>query len=224
MPFDFLLRWGSVSHGRGTRRFMRNAHQARALGWGLFCPIYIAALSPSTLEWASRKGYPILADQFSPDSRLAENRKCYLECPEASDRIAEHTEIPTLRHVYVGETHAKAREEAAAGLLWYYRSLARVGSPAGEANAPLPENYSTYQMFGEDGFNPDKDPEAFLEFLFENCTIVGDEAYCRDKIGELQERIGLDYLIAWQDFGDLPHEASLASQRRLIEKVAPSFS
>ena len=79
-------------------------------------------------------------------------------------------------------------------------------------------------MFGEDGFNPDKDPEAFLDFLFENCTIIGDEVYCREKIGELQERIGLDSLIAWQNFGDLPHEAAMASQRRLIEKVAPAFS
>ncbi len=33
-----------------------------------------------------------------------------------------------------------------------------------------------------------------------------------------------DSLIAWQNFGDLPHEAAMASQRRLIEKVAPAFS
>ena len=98
-----------------------------------------------------------------------------------------------------------------------------MGSPGGP-DGEVPENYSFYNMFGEDGFNPDRDPDAFLEFLFENCTIVGDEAYCREKIAELQERIGLEYLIAWQNFGDLPHEASLASQRRLIEKVAPAFS
>ena len=67
---------------------------------------------------------------------------------------------------------------------------------------------------------------AWLRFasVCSNCTIIGDEAYCRDKIAELQERIGLTNLICWQNFGDLSHDASMASQRRLIEKVAPSFS
>jgi alkanesulfonate monooxygenase SsuD/methylene tetrahydromethanopterin reductase-like flavin-dependent oxidoreductase (luciferase family) len=186
-------------------------------------PIWIAALSPSTMEWAAENDYPMLTDQFSPVARIEENRSTYRDAgARASVDLGRH-ELPVLRHVYVGETMARAREEAARGLLWYYRALSRVGSPGGPDGA-IPENYSFYRMFGEDGFNPDRDPDAFLEFLFENCTIVGDEAYCRDKIGELQERIGLDYLIAWQNFGDLPHEASLASQRRLIEKVAPSFS
>ena len=117
----------------------------------------------------------------------------------------------------------KAREQAGPALLWYYRSLARVGSP-GTPDGKLPENYSFYRLFGEEGFNPDHDPQGFLDFLFENCTIVGDEAYCRDKLAELQERIGLDYLLAWQNFGDLPHELTMASQRRLIDKVAPAFA
>ena len=103
------------------------------------------------------------------------------------------------------------------------KNAARVGSPGGPSG-PVPENYSFYRLFGEDGFNPDKDPEGFLSFLFDNCTIVGDEAYCRDKLAELKERIGLDYLLAWQNFGDLPHELTMASQRRLIDKVAPAFA
>jgi len=187
-------------------------------------PIYIAALTPSTLEWASRKGHRILADQFSPDSKLAENRRRYLEHPEASDCVAGQSEIPTLRHVYVGETVAKAREEAAAGLLGYYRSLFRVDVPAGESDALLPENDFGHRMFGERGFDPDKDPEEFLQFLFDRCAIVGDAAYCRERIAELRESIGLEHLIAWQTFGDLSHEQSMASQRRLIEDVAPSFA
>jgi len=186
-------------------------------------PIWIAALSPATMEWAAENDYAMLTDQFSPVARIEKSRSTYRDAGERAGVNLERHELPVLRHVYVGETMANAREEAARGLLWYYRSLSRVGSPGGP-DGEVPENYSFYRMFGEDGFNPDRDPDAFLEFLFENCTIVGDEAYCRDKIGELQERIGLEYLIAWQNFGDLPHEASLASQRRLIEKVAPAFS
>ncbi len=186
-------------------------------------PLWIAALSPSTMEWAARSDLPMLTDQFSPTTRIEENRRIYREAGEAAGHDIGRHELPVLRHVYVGETMAKAREEAGAGLLWYYRALSRVGSPGGP-EGEIPENYSFYRMFGEDGFNPDKDPEGFLDFLFENCAIVGDEGFCRDRIAELQERIGLDSLICWQNFGDLSHEASMASQRRLIEKVAPAFS
>ncbi len=186
-------------------------------------PIWVAALSPSTAEWAAEHGYPVLTDQFSPIQRIEETRGIYRKKARACSVDVSGFTFPTLRQVYVGETMAKAREEAGPALQWYYRSLARVGSPGGPSG-PVPENYSFYRLFGEDGFNPDKDPEGFLSFLFDNCTIVGDEAYCRDKLVELQERIGLDYLLAWQNFGDLPHELTMASQRRLIDKVAPAFA
>jgi alkanesulfonate monooxygenase SsuD/methylene tetrahydromethanopterin reductase-like flavin-dependent oxidoreductase (luciferase family) len=186
-------------------------------------PIWIAALSPSTAEWAAAHHHPVMTDQFSPVERIEKTRAVYREAARAARFDLADVTLPTLRQVYVGETQAKAREQARPALLWYYRSLARVGSPGGPSGE-IPENYSFYRMFGEDGFNPDRDPDGFAEFLFDNCTVVGDAAYCRDKLGELQERIGLDSLIAWQNFGGLPHELTLASQRRLIEKVAPAFA
>ncbi len=185
--------------------------------------IWIAALSPGTMEWAAENDYPMLTDQFSPLTRIEQNRSTYRDAGTRVGIDVTRHELPVLRHVYVGETTARAREEAARGLIWYYRSLSRVGSPGGP-DGEVPENYSFYRMFGEDGFNPDRDPEGFLDFLFENCTIVGDASYCREKIAELQERCRLNHLMTWQNFGDLPHEASLASQRRFIEKVAPAFA
>jgi alkanesulfonate monooxygenase SsuD/methylene tetrahydromethanopterin reductase-like flavin-dependent oxidoreductase (luciferase family) len=185
-------------------------------------PIYIAAISPSTREWAAENRYPVLTDQFAPVARMEEGRSLYLSRAREVGFDATAHSMPTLRQVYVGESTARAREEAGPALLWYYRALARVGSPGGPSGK-LPENYSFYKFFGEDGIDPDSDPEGFLRFLFDECTIVGDEAYCRDKIGELRERIGLDYLLAWQNFGNLPHAASMASQRRFMDKVAPAF-
>ena len=186
-------------------------------------PIWIAAISPSTVEWAADRGYPVLTDQFSPVQRIEESRALYTERVRKAGVDPDRLEFPTLRQVYVGETLKKAREEAAPALLWYYRSLARVGSPGGP-DGPLPENYSFYRMFGEEGLDPDRNREGFLKFLFDECTVIGDEAYCRDKLAELSERIRLDYLLAWQNFGGLPHEATRASQRRFVEKVAPAFA
>jgi alkanesulfonate monooxygenase SsuD/methylene tetrahydromethanopterin reductase-like flavin-dependent oxidoreductase (luciferase family) len=186
-------------------------------------PVWIAALSPSTLEWAADNGYRVLTDQFAPIYRIEEMRPTYFERAARAGVDVAHVELPTLRQVYVGETQARAREEAAPALLWYYRSLARVGSPGGP-DGKLPENYSFYRLFGEDGFNPDRDPAGFLDFLFENCTVIGDATYCREKIAELQERCRVNHLITWQNFGNLAHEATAASQRRFIEKVAPAFA
>lgn len=141
-------------------------------------PIWITARSPSTLEWAARNDRPLLTDPFSPTPRIEESRRIYAEVGRAAGFDVTRHELPVVRPVYVGESTAKAREEASA---------------------------------------------ALLDRRFESCAIIGDEGLCREKIAELQERIGLTHLIAWQSFGDLTHEASLASQRRLIEKVAPSF-
>jgi alkanesulfonate monooxygenase SsuD/methylene tetrahydromethanopterin reductase-like flavin-dependent oxidoreductase (luciferase family) len=186
-------------------------------------PIWIAAISPSTLEWAADAGYPVLADQFSPTHRIEELRAVYGERAARAGLDVAAVDLPVLRQVYVGETMARAREEARPALLWYYRALANVGSPGGPGGR-IPENYSFYRVFGEGAFNPDADPDAFCSYLFDNCVVVGDAAFCRERIAELRTRCRLNYLIAWQNFGCLPAAAALASQRRFIEQVAPAFA
>ncbi len=183
--------------------------------------IWVAALSPSTVEWCGENRYPMLTDQFAPTAKIAESRQLYRQCVFKAGWSVDGLDLPVLRQVYVGSSHKKAREEAKPALMWYYRALANVGSPGGHGGK-IPENYSFYKMFGE-GFNPDKDAEGFCNFLFENCTVIGDAAFCRERIAQLKEAYGLNYLICWQNFGCLTHEQTMASQKRLIEEVAPAF-
>jgi alkanesulfonate monooxygenase SsuD/methylene tetrahydromethanopterin reductase-like flavin-dependent oxidoreductase (luciferase family) len=185
-------------------------------------PIYVAARSPEMLEWAGEAGYPLLAGPFSSADRLAKNAAIHRASAERAGGEVVPFALPTLRQVYCGESLQKAREEAGPALLSYYRALSRTGSAGGQAGA-VSENGFFDRLFGVDGLDPDADRDAFLEFLFESCAIVGDEAYCRDAISRLQERVGLDSLLCWQKFGGLPHEAAMASQRRLAEKVIPDF-
>ena len=67
------------------------------------------------------------------------------------------------------------------------------------------------------------DSEPSSELLLDQHSIVGDAAYCRDEVARLCEQLDLDCLLAWQDFGNLSQELSLASQQRFIEQVAPEF-
>jgi alkanesulfonate monooxygenase SsuD/methylene tetrahydromethanopterin reductase-like flavin-dependent oxidoreductase (luciferase family) len=186
-------------------------------------PIQVAAPSPATMEWAARQHLPVSTDPFSPLHRIEKNLAVYHAAAREAGFDAKDAELPVLRQVYVGETAARAREEAAPALLGYYRALARVGSPS-VAGGNIPDTFSFHHLFGEDGLDPDRDPEGFVEYLFENCTIVGDAAHCREQIAELRDRIGLDSLMTWQNFGSLSHEASMASQKRFIEEVAPAFA
>lgn len=157
-------------------------------------PIHIAAQSDDTIVWAAHNHYPVLTDPYSPAGELRENRKRYIEAAATVGVDASALEIPTVRQVYVGASLKKAREEVAPGLLEYYGSLR------------------------------DEEPAESLKFVFDECAIIGDAAYCRDRIAELQETIGLSQLICWQNFGNLDHEQTLASQERLMTQVAPAFA
>ncbi|MCP4036953.1 MAG: LLM class flavin-dependent oxidoreductase [bacterium] len=174
--------------------------------------IHIATLEPAAVEWAARHGHPILEDPFSSFSGLAQQRDRYRAAGKAN---AVGHAAPTLRHVYVGETQAKAREEAAPALLASYRSLAQ-DAEAGDD--------SFFHLFGDDTLDRGADEEAIAAHLLDACAIVGDAAACRDRIAQLQETAGLSHLIAWQDFGGLDPQCSKASQQRLIEQVAPAFA
>ena len=180
---------------------------------------------PSTpvLEWAAENGYPLLTDALSPIDRIAEQRATYQAAGETAGRPVDKLCLPLLRLVFVGETTAKAREQVTSGLLGYYRWLSRMASNR-QSDAERAAGDAPHETFGGERFDPDADPERFLDFVFENCAIVGDEACCHDKIAELEERIGLTSLICWQNVAGLSHEASLASQQRLIERVAPRLS
>lgn len=102
--------------------------------------------------------------------------------------------LSIVRCIHVGESDARARAEAEPAL--HAAAAAFSGSPDGA----VPGDWA----------------------------IVGDAARCRELVAELLERTDADTLVAWQDFGGpaaaMAPAAAAASQRRLIEDIAPTFS
>jgi alkanesulfonate monooxygenase SsuD/methylene tetrahydromethanopterin reductase-like flavin-dependent oxidoreductase (luciferase family) len=184
-------------------------------------PTYIAAISPESCRWAAENGLPLLADQFSPFERLVDGRKIY----EESFRKAGHTgplpEAVALRQIYVGRTREEARELAIPGLLWYYRMLAKVGSPARHGEE-LPETYEAYKVFAMLSGMAEGTDEEFLQFLLDEVAIAGDAAEVTDRITALHEA-GYPSVICWMNFGGLRHDEALASMRRFVDHVAPEL-
>jgi len=184
-------------------------------------PTYIAAISPESVRWAGTNGHPLLVDQFSPFERLAEGRKIYEDAFRAAGHTSALPEAVSLRQVFVGRTRDEARELAVPALLWYYRILAKIGSPARHGEE-LPESYEAYKIFSMLSGMTEGTEEEFLDLLLDEVAIAGDAKEVTDRLTALYEA-GYPSVICWMNFGGLKHEDTTASMRRFIDEVAPEL-
>ena len=184
-------------------------------------PTYIAAISPESVRWTGSKGLPLLVDQFSPFERLVDGRKIYEESFRGAGHAGPQPEAVALRQVFVGRTRAEARELAVPALLWYYRMLAKVGSPARHGEE-LPESYEAYKVFAMLSGMGEGTEEEFLDFLLDEVAIAGDAQEVTDRLTALHEA-GYPSVMCWMNFGGLKHEDTTASMRRFIDEVAPEL-
>ena len=184
-------------------------------------PTYIAAISPESCRWTAQHALPLLADQFSPFERLVDGRKIYEDAFREAGHSGPLPEAVALRQVFVGRTRTEARELAVPGLLWYYRMLAKVGSPARHGE-DLPESYEAYKVFAVLSGMAEGTEEEFLDFLLDEVAIAGDAKEVADRITALHE-VGYPSVICWMNFGGLQHDATLASMRRFVDEVAPEL-
>ena len=184
-------------------------------------PTYIAAISAESCRWTASNGLPLLADQFSPFERLADGRKIYGDAFADAGHTGPLPEAVVLRQLFVGRTREEAREIAIPGLLWYYRMLAKVGSPARHGEE-LPETYEAYKVFAMVSGMAEGTEDDFVDFLLDEVAIAGDAAEVTDRLTALHEA-GYPSVICWMNFGGLQHDDTLASMRRFIDDVAPNL-
>jgi alkanesulfonate monooxygenase SsuD/methylene tetrahydromethanopterin reductase-like flavin-dependent oxidoreductase (luciferase family) len=184
-------------------------------------PTYIAAISPESVQWAAEQALPLLADQFSPFERLVDGRTIYEETFRGAGHTGALPEAVALRQVFVGRNREEARQLAVPGLLWYYRMLAKVGSPARHGEE-LPESYEAYKVFAMLSGMAEGTEDDFVDFLLDEVAIAGDAKEVADRITALHE-VGYPSVICWMNFGGLQHDDTLASMRRFVDEVAPEL-
>ena len=185
-------------------------------------PTYLACISDPSVAWAGEQGLPMLVDQFSPTTRLVDNRASHLRAFAAAGHEGPPPDAVALRQLVVAESTEAARAIAAPGLLWYYRMLAKVGSPA-RLGEELPSGYETYDVFAKlSGMAAEDSEEKFLELLFEHVCIAGTAGEVTDRLTALHEA-GYESVIAWMNFGGIQHDQTIDIMRRLIDDVAPNL-
>jgi alkanesulfonate monooxygenase SsuD/methylene tetrahydromethanopterin reductase-like flavin-dependent oxidoreductase (luciferase family) len=152
-------------------------------------PVWLAASSPEAVVRAAKKGFSILQDPHSSHAEIGRKRALYRETLEASGHAFAGRELPIARLLAVAPTDREAEEVARAGAQWTVGSYA---GPMGDVSA-----------------------EARIESYVRDVVLHGSPEKVLDRIAELRETIGLDYLMC----APLSHASFTLFSDRVLPKL-----
>ena len=152
--------------------------------------MWLAASSPEAVVRAAKKGFSILQDPHSSHAEIGRKRALYRETLEASGHAFAGRELPIARLLAVAPTDREAEEVARAGAQWTVGSYAR---PDGRRRRA----------------------EARVESYVRDVVLHGSPEKLLDRIAELRETIGLDYLMC----APLSHASFTLFTDRVLPKL-----
>ncbi len=175
-------------------------------------PLWTAAVSPETFEWAAREGLGVLAGPFKPWPMIAADVRRYRDA-------WRHREPPRVG-MTVGmlclEDGRRARAMAGPALRWSYGELLRVTAPVLERLVP---GYEHFRELGR--FRRLFELGARLRVLeLAGLVIVGTPAHCRERLEQLREA-GVTHLLCAIGAGAVPTELVRESLECLASDVLP---
>ncbi len=151
-------------------------------------PFWMAASSPEAVATAAEMGHSILQDPHSSHAEIGVKRATYRATLAAHGFSDKGRELPIARLLAIGKTRDAAIATAREGAQWTIASYARGVDASG------------------------RDP---IERYMEDTIIYGTPEEVADKLIELRETIGLDYLIA----SPLSHETFMLLTERVLPKL-----
>ena len=158
-------------------------------------PVWLAATSPDSIRRAGERGYDILQDPHSTPADLRSKREHYYAVLREHGFPTDGRVIPTARLLAVGSTEREAEDVARAGAVWTVSSYANPAKRAG----PPPSHLG-------------RDP---VERYLSDVVIHGTPERVADKVLELRETIGLDYLMC----APLSHQSFMLFTERVLPKL-----
>jgi alkanesulfonate monooxygenase SsuD/methylene tetrahydromethanopterin reductase-like flavin-dependent oxidoreductase (luciferase family) len=168
---------------------------------------------------AGEGGWQIMTSpNFTPVQMVADNFERYRTALVAHGYDPAAFQFPVMQQVYVGADEDAAYEEPQAACMGYFEKLSSLlpkevkGDGAGGAS---------YEQFRK---TQRKLSDMRYDYLFENGVMFGTPERVIDRIRFLQQKAGVDYLIAWFNFGTLGQNLAKASMRRFAEEVMPAFA
>lgn len=179
-------------------------------------PIYMAAAaSPESFVAAGEKGHSLLLALFTmPLSSFKENVQLYREALSQAGHDTQNIEVAGAYHCFVDDTPEKARQK------WerhYMRYLHFVGPLIGPPEKIPGKQYDAWKKLGENMRH------VTFDHMYPDLVMCGDPSQCVDRIGLLQEELGLSNILLYMDLGGLAQKELMGSMERFATKVMPHF-
>lgn len=175
-------------------------------------PLWTAAVSPETFEWAAHEGLGVLAGPFKPWPMIAADVRRYRE----AWRSGEAPRVGMTVGMLCLEDGERARALAGPALRWSYGELLRVTAPVLERLVP------SYEHFRELGrFRRLFKLGARLRVLeLAGLAIVGTPSHCLERMARLKEA-GVTHLLCSIGAGAVPTEVVRESLECIASDVLP---
>jgi len=183
-------------------------------------PLWRSVVSPSSFTDCGRRGIPILTSRIGV-ARLKERWALY----EAGLREGGHdeakqkrllTQSALWRNVYVGESDAQAEDELSALLMAQRAHIMHLRETLNPADFHIDASHLNIYA------DPTVSDADAVPFLLSTGCLYGSPATVRAQVAELREA-GIQHLLCQTGFGEMGHDATVASMRRFAEQVMPAF-
>ena len=143
-------------------------------------PLYAAALSPESYDWAARKGYSILQVPYPLPIEVTQG-----QIAAYKEKLGQHghggTEVIALFHTYVGETAARAKAEAEQAVMNYVNL----------AGSLFPKKIKSEQYKSYAQFAPTMQTLTY-DVLYNERTLIGDPDQVIAKLERFQKDLQMD--------------------------------
>jgi len=178
-------------------------------------PLWTAAVSPETFDWAARSDLGVLAGPFKPWPMVAADVRRY----RAAWRGSEPPRIGMTVGMLCLRNGKRARELAAPAMRWFYGELLKVTAPVLESLLPSYEqlyDLGRFRRLLRFGTRP-----RLLDLA--GLTVVGTPADCLGRL-ERYAQAGVTHVLCAVGAGALPTEIVRESLECIATDVLPALA
>jgi alkanesulfonate monooxygenase SsuD/methylene tetrahydromethanopterin reductase-like flavin-dependent oxidoreductase (luciferase family) len=179
-------------------------------------PIRIAATTPETYPLVGRLGAPVfVAVRTVAISDLKRHLPTYQAAWTASGHPGRG-DVGVSVPLYVAETTRRAREEAEASTMGFFRTISKALKKSDGATAQTTEAREA---------RASRLAEITYDEVLADYAIVGAPEAVAERLLALREEMGFSTLSTWMNpGGQIPNERVLTSMRLFAERVAPRLA
>lgn len=183
-------------------------------------PIYVASISPETIDLCTDRALPILIDPVATFKSVGRAANSWRESMEDKGHVVEQHDLCVMRSVYVAETNEQAKADLEQFEMGFDRSriVNKQSAPLDPKTGEVAEGYEFWQSRYMKG------GEVSSDFRWDQLEVAGDPERVIAQISTLRD-FGISNLMC--DFGST-RPMSVKEMKKIIkffaDEVMPAFS